>query len=150
MLLPLTKSTRLMTPCKQPFFLYEWYYLLNIFFLLYIFCHILVCLVCVGQLLSRSLQESRAHRIKAKLLSFWEWMGDPRGFGKPKTFQTKYFLWRILIWLLSNTTCIAGCQAFRTSLAGRLIEAKSQVNLNQFSKHMRGIEPQFNFLNFER
>ena len=96
------------------------------------------------------LQESRAHRIKAKLLSFWEWMGDLRGFGKPKTFQTKYFLWRILIWLLSNTTCIAGCQAFRTSLAGQLIEAKSQVNLNQFSKNMRGIEPQFDFLNFER
>ena len=66
-------------------------------------------------------------------------MGDLRGFGKPKTFQTKYFLWRILIWLLLNTTRIAGCQAFKTSLAGRLIEAKSQINLNQFSKNMRGL-----------
>ena len=97
-----------------------------------------------------TLQESRAHRIKAKLLSFWEWMGDLRGFGKLKTFQTKYFLWRILVWLLLNTTCIASCQVFKTSLAGRLIEAISQVNLNQFSKNMRGIEPQFHFLNFER
>ena len=77
-----------------------------------------------------TLQESRAHRIKAKLLLFWEWMGDLRWFEKPKTFQTKYFLWRILIWLLSNTTWIAGCQALKTSLAGRLKEAISQVNLN--------------------